>query len=68
MYPKEIMEEANQIKAQLEINRKDRPGYDLGILREIGFEQVIADPNTQNEILGKTDSGLFMIKAVKPIG
>lgn len=65
-YPKEIMEEANTIKAQLPINGKDRPDYDLNVLGSVGFEAVTADNNIQDNILKKKGSGLFLVKAIKP--
>lgn len=67
-YPKEIMEEANAIKAQLEVNNYTRPEYDLDLLNKIGFEDTEADLCIQNKILhlGEDTSSLFQIKAVKP--
>lgn len=65
-YPKEIMEEANTIKSQLEVNRVSRPQYDLDTLQSIGFNYVEADLNLQNQILYLEDSSsLFQIKAIK---
>lgn len=66
-YPQEIMEEANIIKSQLEVNKYNRPQYDLDILHEIGFENVKADFSIQSEILHlqNDESNLFQIKGIK---
>ncbi|TWP30571.1 class I SAM-dependent methyltransferase [Apibacter muscae] len=67
-YPSEIMEEANKIKANLEISKNDRPTYDLELLKKIGFINVVSDNKIQNEILHKDISvkSLFQISAQKP--
>lgn len=66
-YPSEIMEEANQIKSQLEVDKQDRPLYDVSILEKVGFSDVNCDLQIQNKILHQPDneSSLFQIKAIK---
>lgn len=66
-YPKEIMEEANTIKSQLDVSKFTRPQYDLDLLQEIGFSGIEADLYIQNKILHleQEDPSLFQIKATK---
>ena len=67
-YPAEIMEEANIIKACLDISKHKRPAYDAVILERAGFRSIESDQQAQSRIL-KTDerpTGLFMVTATKP--
>ena len=66
-YPLEIMQEANDIKSQLEVNKQNRPSYDVRILENLGFSNVSCDLQTQNKILHQAEdqSALFEIKAMK---
>lgn len=67
-YPDDIMEEANRIKAQLDISKHKRPQKDIALLEKVGFIAVEADIQKQNSILEVSNdtSSLFEIKAIKP--
>lgn len=68
-YPANIMEEANTIKAQLEISKLRRPEADVQMLNEIGFTDVNYDLQAQNHILQivNEESSLFELRGVKPL-
>ncbi|UYW02306.1 class I SAM-dependent methyltransferase [Flavobacterium agricola] len=61
-YPEDIMEQANQIKAQLAVNTYNRPIKDVEFLEKIGFTTIVveADP-----LANAPDEGLFTLKAIK---
>ncbi|MGE8378116.1 MAG: class I SAM-dependent methyltransferase, partial [Sphingobacterium sp.] len=68
-YPKEIMEEANVIKSNLDISKHSRPERDLYLLDKVGFTDLKTDNEVHNKIYSKTEAGggLFMLSAVKPM-
>ncbi|NML20856.1 class I SAM-dependent methyltransferase [Pseudoflavitalea sp. G-6-1-2] len=66
-YPADIMEQANSIKAQLDISRHRRPAKDIEVLQQVGFENVFADATAQSILLHKEeDSTIFKVQAAKP--
>jgi len=67
-YPADIMQEANVIKAQLEISKLSRPEADISMLQDIGFEEVKFDMFAHNRILhlDTAESSLFELSGVKP--
>jgi len=67
-YPADIMEEANTIKAQLNISKLSRPEADVAMLNTIGFEHVKFDMLAHNRILhiASEESSLFELSGVKP--
>lgn len=67
-YPSDIMEQANTIKAQLDISQHKRPERDIEILNQAGFDKAKADFQAQNQILHLPvdEPSLFQLVAVKP--
>ena len=66
-YPADIMEQANTIKAQLDISKHRRPAKDMEVLKEVGFEHVSADATVQSAILHQQgDSAIFKVQGIKP--
>ncbi|MCS4225331.1 class I SAM-dependent methyltransferase [Sphingobacterium sp. BIGb0165] len=68
-YPKEIMEEANAIKSNLDISKHSRPERDLYLLDKVGFVDLKTDNEVHNKIYSKSEEegGLFMLSGVKPM-
>lgn len=66
-YPKDIMEEANRIKKNLDISKHQRPNRDVELLQKVGFSTVEIDMQMQNKILGlhNQESSIFEIRAIK---
>lgn len=68
-YPADIMEQANQIKKDLEVSLHKRPEYDVQVLQELGFIHVKAYADSpESKILStQKDSALFELLATKPL-
>jgi ubiquinone/menaquinone biosynthesis C-methylase UbiE len=66
----ELIEECHDIYHMLSVSSLDRPEWDIGVLREIGFAEVTADCDAGDRLYGIKDrfympDRMFCIRAVK---
>lgn len=56
------------IKGKVSISRQMRPKWDIQVLKECGYENVVCEENAQEQIYGKKaeEAPLFMLTGRKP--
>ena len=69
--PREMLEECENIKSQLNISSKTRPEWDIHILYSIGYKDISVDTDISSRIYKCSDeffnpTPMFLIRAQKP--